>query len=328
MLTEPGLQVSDFPPMCMNNRLVLSQKIRVCRPRRRMRWLPPLISTLLWAMSCAPTIIATPPAVPRPTPVPVPTAPVDVSPVRYAIPSVVTDTRYRLESVAAFERDSAGRRDTQQQTSRADVMVRMRRSANGALAATGRISGYAVQSALSTVPIAIDSLRFEAVLDGTALRVVLQPPLANECDRPETGALALVRNLLIRVPATIAVGESWRDSTVSVVCRSSVPLIFRNTNTYTVVDAERGRDGMELMIRRTTLSRVEGKTATAWRSIEVSGVGSSALDARLSVFSGAVQRIQESSTLTLTVSDKSTPTLVRTQQVTQRVMLTGRLQDQ
>ncbi len=312
----------------MNNPWERSQSDLVSlRRRRSWRLLRAFAGSLLWAVSCTPTVVATPP-VPLPTPVPVPTLPPDVAPVvRYTIPSVVTDARYRLESVAAFERDSAGRRDTQQQTSRADVLVRLRRSANGALAANGRISGYAVQSALSTVPIAIDSLRFEAVLDGTALRVVLQPPLANECDRPETGALALVRNLLIRVPATVAVGESWRDSTVSVVCRSSVPLVLRNTNTYTVVDAERGREGMELVIRRTTVSRVDGKSATAWRSIELSGVGSSTLDARLSIVSGAVQQVQENSTLTLTVIDKSTPTLVRTQQVTQRVTLTGRLQD-
>jgi len=286
-----------------------------------------MVGALVCAMSCAPAVVAAPPIL-LPTPAPVATPPADVAPMRFAIPSVVTDARYHLETVAAFTRDSAGRRDTQQQTSRADVLVSMQRSTNGALTATGRVSAYAVHSALSTTPIAIDSLRFEAALDSVSVRVVSQPPLANECDRPESGALSLVRDLLIRVPATVAVGESWRDSTVSMVCRSSVPLVVRNVNSYTVVDAERGREGMELVIRRSTVSRVDGKSATAWRSIEVSGVGSGSLDARLSTVSGAIQRVQGTSTLTFTVVDKSTPTLMRTQLVTQRVAVTGRMQDQ
>jgi hypothetical protein len=103
--------------------------------------------------------------------------------------------------------------------------------------------------------------------------------------------------------------------------------VLRHSNSYTVLDAERAREGVELLIRRSTVSRIDGKTATAWRSIEVTGVGSSTLDVRLSTFSGAVQRVQGASTLTLTVMDKSTPTLVRTQRVTQRVTITGRLQD-
>ena len=284
-----------------------------------------MLGALLSAASCAPAVVPTP--TPVPVPVPVVTSPTVVAPVRYAIPSVVTDARYRVESVAAFERDSAGRRDVQQQTSRADVLMRVRRSATGALSATGRVSGYAVQSALLSLPMAIDTLRFEAVLDAMSLRVVPQPALANECDRPETGALSLVRDLLIRVPASVAIGESWRDSTVGVVCRSSVPLIVRNTNVYTVVESERGREGAELLIHRTTVSRVDGKTATAWRSVEVSGTGSGTLDARVSTFSGAVQRVEGASTLTLTIVDKSTPTLVRTQQVIQRVTVTGRVQD-
>src|SRR6185436_11660766 len=51
------------------------------------------------------------PSVPPPVaPAPVP-APAPIKPVVFAIPARVTDTRYKVESVADVERDSAGRRD-------------------------------------------------------------------------------------------------------------------------------------------------------------------------------------------------------------------------
>lgn len=273
-------------------------------------------------MGCAPARASIPAPDAPPPPVPVEVTPPPV-PVVYAIPARVADTRYRVESVAEIERDSAGRRDTQRLSSQAQVVLRVRRHANGGLEASGRISKYAVTSALSTTPLAIDSLRFDAVLDSTALRLVTQPPLANECDRPETGALALARDLLLRVPARLSIGDEWRDSTVQIVCRASLPLIVRTSSEYVVTDAETGDDGVQLVVRRTSTSRIEGKATSPWRAVEVSGTGTATVVARVSMRGGAVQRLEETSVLTLTVTDRSTPAVVRTQQVTQRVKLTA-----
>lgn len=239
------------------------------------------------------------------------------------MPALVTDARYRLHSVTELERDSAGRRDVQQVSGDAQVVVRLRRQASGNLSATGRVLGYAVTSALSTTPIAIDSLRFDAILDSLALRVAMQPPLVNECDRPESGALTLVRDLLLRVPANLAVGDQWRDSTVQVVCRASLPMIIRTVAEYVVSDSARGDDGLQLVIHRTSTSRVEGKTSSPWRSVEVAGRGTARLEARVSVSSGAVSRLESNGTLTLTVTDRTSPASVRSQDVTQRVKLTA-----
>lgn len=255
---------------------------------------------------------------PRPTDAPV-TVPVLPTVARYAVPGLVTDTRYRVESVAQLERDSAGRRDEQSLNTQMRVVVRQRRTADGAFTASGQLSGYLVKSALMPTPISIDSLRFQAVLDAQALRVVMQPPLANECDRAETGALAMVRDLLIRVPASIAVGEGWRDSTVQLVCRSSVPLVVRTINEYVVDRTERDGNDTRLIVKRTSTSRVEGKTTSPWRAVDITGTGSGTLTAHISLLSGAVQRAEATSTLTLTVSDKSSTSALRAQQVTQRV---------
>ena len=242
---------------------------------------------------------------------------------RYAIPGQVADTRYRLTCTTALERDSAGRRDTQQLSGEAQVVVRLRRRSGGGFSATGQVIGYAVQSALSTTAIAIDSLRFDAVLDSLALRVALQPPLVNECDRPESGALSLVRDLLIRVPASLAIGDQWRDSTVALVCRSNLPMIVRTVADYVVTDSAQGDEGVLLVIRRTSHTRVEGNVSSPWRAVSVTGIGSATLEARVSVQSGAVERVESTSTLTLAVTDRTTPASVRAQQVIQRVQLTG-----
>jgi len=271
---------------------------------------------------CAPRVVP----LPIPAPSSAPAAPVPVvvpTATRYSVPGLVTDTRYGIESIAQLERDSAGRRDVQSITSRAQTTVRLRRTPDGAFSGSGRIIGYSVSSALSATPIVIDSLRFQTVLDPTALRVAMQPPLANECDRPETGALSLVRDLLLRVPGSIAVGDQWRDSTVQIVCRSSVPMIVRTTNAYVATDAVRGRDGMELSIRRTSVTRVEGKTTSPWRSVDIAGTGSAVLTARVAVNTGVVHMVQSTSTLTLTVNDLSSTSAVRAQQVIQRVTFKG-----
>jgi hypothetical protein len=243
---------------------------------------------------------------------------------RYAIPALVTDSRYQVQSIATLERDSAGRRDVQKMTSSAQVVVRLRRQLSGGFDATGRLYGYSVQSALSTTAVAIDSLRFDAVLDSLALRVAMQPPLVNECDRPESGALSLVRDLLIRVPASLTVGARWRDSTVALVCRANLPMVVRTIADYVVTDTAHTReDGVLLVIRRTSNARVEGKLQAPWRSVEVTGLGTGTLDAQVSVRSGAVRRVQSTSTLILTATDRTSPSSVRSQQVTQRVTLTG-----
>ncbi len=281
----------------------------------------------LWSAGCSGVMsgcqsAAAPTPTPRPTPAPAPT-PVATAPTavttRYTIPALVTDTRYQVESKAVLERDSAGRRESQQLNSRADAVVRQRRQASGALNATGRMYAYAVQSSLGPSTPRIDSLRFEAVLDAQALRVVLQPPLENECDRPESGALALVRDLFVRVPNSVSVGERWRDSTVQLVCRASIPMVVRTTADYEVLDSARRDNEVALRIRRTTATRLEGKVASPWRALEVSGVGTGTLEFELSVLTGAVRTLDGTSTLTMTVTDKTSASAIRAQQVTQRV---------
>lgn len=272
--------------------------------------------------ACGPKLVPLPPPERRPEPVPVPVV-VPVLPSRFAIPSAVPENQYRIQTVTELERDSAGKKETRRFSSQANVFVRMRRVADGGFEATGRIRGYTITPSLSTTPVVIDSMRFEALLNPTMLRVVSQPLLANECDRPETGALTLVRDLLVRVPASVSIGERWSDSTIHIVCRSNVPMTVRTSSEYDVTQITQRNDGIHVTIRRISTTRMTGKTTSSWQALEVVGIGTGTLTADVAVVSGAVTQVSGNSSLVFTVTDSGAPVNQRTQQVTQRVTYTA-----
>lgn len=278
---------------------------------------------LVGLAGCGPKLVPLPPPAPLPDSPTVPAVVVPVLPSRFTIPSVIPDGQYQLQSVTELERDSVGHKDTRRYTSQANVVVRIRRTASGGLEATGNIRGYSITPSLSTTPVAVDSVRFDALLNNVMLRVVSQPPLANECDRPETGALSLVRDLLVRVPSTVAVGAQWRDSSVHIVCRSSIPMTVRTTSDYEVTDITQRNDGVHVMIRRTSSTKMSGKSPSAWRPLEIVGTGTGTMVADIATSSGAVARVTSTSSLVLTITDGSAPPASRVQQVTQRVSFTA-----
>jgi hypothetical protein len=88
-------------------------------------------------------------------------------------------------------------------------------------------------------------------------------------------------------------------------------------------DSMPGSDGMQLVVRRTSTTRMDGKSTSPWRAVEVGGSGTSTLVAHVSVKSRAGQRIADTGTLTLTVTDRSASAAARAQRVTQRVTVTA-----
>lgn len=275
-------------------------------------------SAVIGCARVAPTPSA---AVPIATPEPVRVIP--PAPIRYSVPMLIGDTRYSVESVAQIERDSAGRKESQRVTSTARVTVRLRRAQNGAFEGSGRVDAYALRTEGTATAAITDSVRFDATLDAQSLRVVLHPPLVNECDRPEAGPLAIARELLLRVPSAVSVGDTWRDSTTYIVCRALVPLTVRTVSTYTVTDTSRDTSGPVFQLQRVSVLRVDGKLSAPWRSVDIAGTGAATLQASVSTTSGAVQQVTSTSTLMLSVTDRSSPAAVRTQQVTQRVTTTA-----
>lgn len=287
------------------------------------------------ASACSRGAAPAPVAAPAPAPVPPPV--VAPLPARITLASAVAERRYDVTSSARIERDSAGHKDEQRVESQGVITWTLQRSADGALRGSGRVDSFAVRiegagvaaptvqsrstsgAPGGTSPTVLPAVAFDAVLDAISVRVVTRPPLANECDRSESGATALVRDLLLRVPTRVASGDRWRDSSVSIICRVGIPITVRSTHEYVLERVEGVLPTMTLHIKRVTTTRLEGKLGSAWRALELTGTGTGTDDARVDVSTGALMLLDGQGTLTLQLTDRSRPTTPRTQRITQQL---------
>jgi hypothetical protein len=226
--------------------------------------------------------------------------------------------------VARLSASGGGARPEEQRVdSRALVTWTLARSALGALRGTGQVDSFVVRSTLDTAQAATPApslsalFLIEAVLDSATSRVIMRPPLANECDRPEASAASLARELLVRVPDGAVTGDRWRDSTITLVCRSGVPMTV-----YTTVRSTLEQVGdAQLVVQREIRTRLEGKGGSAFRGLELTGTGSGTQRVEIRVTDGSVSTVEGASTMTLQVRESAPPAAARVQQIMQRVAL-------
>jgi hypothetical protein len=280
--------------------------------------------------ACGPSVA---PAVPTPAPRPAPPPAETPAPrvARFTLPAAVPATSYAVRVRTTLERDSSGRTERETLETSARVELTLRRDPRGSLRGTARVDSFAVRAgggrgalAAGTPPM-VATVLADAALDSAILRATVRPPLPNECDRPEAAAVGLVRDLLVRVPQTVTVGERWRDSLATVFCRGGVLMTLRM---QVESSAEETEDGDRVLrMRRTITSRLEGSNRTPWRQTDIAGEGRGTQDVRIDLRRGAVERIDGESTLVIRITDgagygaREAP---RQQQVTQRSTLSAR----
>jgi hypothetical protein len=221
----------------------------------------------------------------------------------------------------------AGVSDEQRVDTRALVSMSFERTATGALRGSGQVDSFTVRSSIAdsptpapltaAAPSRVSLLLIDAFIDSTSLRVVARPPLANECDRPEVSAMQLARELLVRVPDGVGEGDQWQDSTVTLVCRSGVPLTVYTITYSTLATVSRET----LVVRREMATRLEGKGGSAFRAFELVGTGSGTQRLEIAARTGILETLQGSSTLTMQLTERIPPGTPRSQQVLQRVEL-------
>ena len=286
--------------------------------------------------ACAPGPSAAP--APAPVPAPVATPPVVENPraTRYRLPLALVATSYGMRVRTELERDSAGRTERDVVESSARVELTLRRDPRGLLRGAGRVDSFVVRasgaSARTATPAAMSSttvpaplftsVAIDAVLDSTQLRTVVRPPLANECDRPEAAAAGMARELLVRVPESVSVGDRWRDSLVTLVCRGGVPMTMRTT--IESVAAGMSDGDRTLRVQRTFATTLEGNSRTPWRQVEITGTGRGTQDVQVDIARGTIVALDGESTLTIRVVNGSLRDAARTQQVVQKVTLSAR----
>lgn len=284
---------------------------------------------------------------PAPPPV-VPAAPAAPAVEPVPIKRTVPEARYDVRASARIARDSAGRKDEQRVESSGLVTIAVVRATDGALRGSGRVDSFSVRSegagtsptttgvtirgttkGVAATTTAADTpqlltVLFDAVVDAMSSRVVTRPPLANECDRAETGATALAAALLLRVPASVLAGDRWRDSSVSVICRANMPITVRSFHEYVAERFDGSGASMTVLVRRTSTTRLEGAFASAWRTFDLAGTGTGNDEARVDVTTGALLQLDGESTTALQVTDRSRPTSPRVQKLTQTLSVHAR----
>ncbi len=325
VLTEPGLQVGDTP--------IGSFALMALLTTRHLA-APIAILTLT---ACAPSRSA-PDTRPEPVPTPVAAVPEPAAPTRVTI-AVRHDTmQYDVVNTATIERDSAGTPNREEIVTRARVSFAMERIGTGHvshardLRSTGRVDGFVItssdriansrSSALPGVtevperPVAPLTVPFDATLNGLTARVAPRPTLANECDQPEMSAMSLVRELLVRMPPELEVSGGWTDTTRSFVCRGGLPITVEHVATSQVLNLVDGPSGpfTRVNISRVVKTRMEGQLTTSWRSVGLTGSGTSVQELLVDAPTGSLVEIESTSVTEMKVHDS-----VRRDQAEQRV---------
>ena len=271
---------------------------------------------------------------PVPTPSPAVAAPALPSPIvstRVLLPRTQPLTTWTISAATRLNVSGAampaGVSDEQRVDTRALVSMSFERTATGALRGSGQVDSFTVRSSIAdsptpapltaAAPSRVSLLLIDAFIDSTSLRVVARPLLANECDRPEVSAMQLARELLVRVPDGVGEGARWRDSTVTLVCRSGVPLTVYTITHSTLATVSRET----LVVRREMTTRLEGKGGSAFRAFELVGTGSGTQRLEIAARTGILETLQGSSTLTMQLTERIPPGTPRSQQVLQRVEL-------
>lgn len=281
--------------------------------------------TLALAGACGgPALV---PSVSPSAPIPAAAPPAAAPALRTALPTRVASTTWHVQSVATVRissDDSDKRPDEQRVESRALVSWSAERQPHGALRATGQVDSFSVRTSFDAsrgtqMPAMPAMILVEGTLDSALARVATRPPLANECDRPEAGAAALARELLIRVPDGAARGDRWRDSVVTLVCRSGVPMTVHTSiiSTLETLDPDR------LVLRRELSTRMEGQGGSSFRSLTLSGTGTGMQRVEISPQRGTVERLQGSGALVLVATERLPGNISRNQRIEQRTELTA-----
>ena len=114
-----------------------------------------------------------------------------------------------------------------------------------------------------------------------------------------------MRDLLVRLPGTLKVGQTWQDSTVSFVCRLGIPITSRTKSNYSVERAEKVLGGVELLVRRMSDTQLDGEMKSTWRTMTLSAVGRTTHNIRVDATTGVVRSVESDGLLAIKLNDTS-----------------------
>lgn len=308
----------------------------------RWRFLP----VLAFVGGCTPAVTPLPGPARAPTPVERPAEVVRPAARVLLAPGHET-VRYTVRSRSQLTQDSAGTPIVEQLEATAFVSFALTRLGDPTstvpmgLRGTGRVEEFVLTpttrlfNARSSAPAGVTqppeyprlplTVPFEALVEGSTARVSSTPPLANECDRPETGATAMARELLVRLPGALAAGSAWTDTARVFVCRGGLPVTVHTiaSNRVTAVDDSPDGPATRIRVVRSLTVRADGAQTSAWRKVTVQGRGQGRQELVVSAPAGVIQELRGESETVFDVRDSARPNDGE-QRITQRVEYVAR----
>jgi len=145
------------------------------------------------------------------------------------------------------------------------------------VSASGRVRGDTTAAAASAATTLLTNFRYRAASDARGVRVEAADPGTDlHCTAPagaaSLGAIAAVREALPRIPADLAAGARWRDTTVAASCAGPVLLVAQTVARYeSAADpAVPGR----LRVTRQSTTTARGQGTAGARPLSVVATGS------------------------------------------------------
>lgn len=168
----------------------------------------------------------------------------------------------------------------------------------------GAVSDYrsgAVADSLTVVPELTTSLRFVAGQATPGTGPTFSEPDLARCDAPGVGALLAVRDLWPSLPDTLRAEQAWHDSTTSVVCLDSIPVVTTVRREFRVVGGVGATPDVVLEVVRRSVTTLRGAGRQFGDSVRVEGRGDAVMVYRIAPDGARILAADGEATLTVTL---------------------------
>lgn len=314
--TEPGLQaacVHSLPDAPAFHRAPARQDSDNHRPfmaraipsTRGFRTALLSATAVVLATACRPSGPSAPSTTPRPVPAPPPV----VAPPAAAAPNVSPPAphsfayaagvyRYEVRTDAVVTAEGQPRVDSI--STRALVTYRITRGPSGAMTVDGTVDTFTVTNSRAGVAAPAQTgvpFTLLAFPDGR-IQDTATIDSAAACATPVTPVVIAGREILAAFPVALAPAAAWTDSTMTVTCRGTLPLVTRairqSRAAWALVPTgwARHEGDVAFEITRTTTTTISGQGHSAGRQVDLGGQGEGSsvlyVDPELGVLLGGV----------------------------------------
>lgn len=124
---------------------------------------------------------------------------------------------------------------------------------------------------------------------------------ADPCQTPAHSVLNSIRDIVVSVPDTLTIGQTWGDSGRADACRGGARLLMYTTRRFAVRSYEVREGRSVLRVDRRTTLRLSGTASRSGDTTVVEGLGSGTGEVVLDATTGALVEATASSTLEISV---------------------------